>query len=271
MRILLTNDDGFTSDGLSILEDILCSYGHSVSVIAPSSQKSGASNSITLSPGVEITNFSKNHYHVSGTPSDCILYGYHSGLIDSTKIDLVISGINEGSNVSTDILYSGTLGAARQAAILGFKAMAISCSPKNMDKKTGQYAYKEASIFIAEHLDEFSNFCSNTSLVNINVPNDANGEWLPSSISFIDYHENIQLQDKDLDSLKNCPGTSVFLSLSSASSTQVKASVDKNHSKQITDFEVIENNKIAVSIIEVLPSVSSIHENLNLLLDGKNE
>ncbi|MBK5201522.1 MAG: 5'/3'-nucleotidase SurE [Spirochaetaceae bacterium] len=269
MRILLTNDDGFDSEGLSILEDILCSYGHSVSVIAPSTQKSGASNCITLTPGVEITNFSKNHYHVSGTPADCILYGYRSGLFTLNNIDLVVSGINEGPNVSTDIIYSGTLGAARQAAILGFNAMAISCSPKNMDYKNGEFAYKDASIFLAEHIDEFYGFCSSNSLVNINVPNDSNGEWLPSSISFVDYHDEIVFINNDLESLMNNIGTSISVSLTVSQSQ--RPSVDKNHSKQITDFEVIENNKIAVSIIDVLPSVSSRHEDLIILSGGINE
>ena len=269
MRILLTNDDGFDSEGLSILEDILCSYGHSVSVIAPSTQKSGYSNCITLSPGVEITNFSKDHYHVDGTPTDCILYGCRSGLFSTDNIDLVISGINAGSNVSTDILYSGTIGAARQAAMFGFKAMAISCSPKDMDYRTGEFAFEEASIFLAEHLLEFYDFCDYNSLININVPNDANGEWIPSSISFVDHHDEVVLKDKDLESLINTTGSSIYVSLSNPQN--LRPSIDKNHSNKITDFEVIENNKISVSIISVLPSVSFLHEELISLSGAKND
>lgn len=267
MRILLTNDDGFDSEGLSILESVLCSYGHSISVIAPSTQKSGTSNCITVSPGVEITNFAKDHYHVSGTPSDCILYGYRIGLFSKNNIDLVISGINEGQNVSTDILYSGTLGAARQAAILGFKAIAISCSPKNLDDKTEQFAYRDASIFLAEHLNELCRFCSSNSIVNINVPNDSNGEWLPSSIGFIDYHDAILFKTNDLESLKNNNGSSAFLTFAPS----MKPSIDKDYSKQITDFEVIENKKIAISIIDVLPALSSLHEELINLSGVINE
>lgn len=270
MRILLTNDDGFNSEGIKVLEKVLCSYGHEVFVVAPSTQQSATSHCITIRKGVQITNFGENHYHILGTPADCILYGERTGLISHDDIDLVISGINEGSNVSSDILYSGTLGAARQAVLEGFKAIALSCSPKGMDYSTGVFAYEEAAIFAAEHLEEFIDLCTENSLVNINVPNDANGEWVPCGLSFINYHEKaIFDNDNNLDTLKNNIGTSINVKLGVEPGKL--PSINKDFSEIYTDFEALESNKISVSVLNVLFSLSNFHQDLLNLAGGNNE
>jgi 5'-nucleotidase len=270
MRILLTNDDGFNSEGIQILEKVLCSYGHEVLVLAPSTQQSATSHCITVRNGVQITSYGENHYHLLGTPADCILYGQRTGLISSKDIDMVISGINEGSNVSSDILYSGTLGAARQAVLEGFKAIAISCSPKGMDYTTGIFAYEEAAIFTAEHLEEFKDLCSSNSLVNINVPNDANGEWLPCGLSFINYHDRAVFDnDIDLDTLKNNIGTSINVKLTVDPSNL--PTIDRNFSTIYTDFEALESNKISVSVLTVLSNLSTLHQDLMNLVGGNVE
>jgi 5'-nucleotidase len=270
MRILLTNDDGFNSEGIMILEKVLCSYGHEVFVLAPSTQQSATSHCITIRNSVQITNYGDNHYHLLGTPADCILYGTRTGLISPKNIDLVVSGINEGSNVSTDILYSGTLGAARQAVIEGFKAIALSCSPKGMDYRTGIFAYEEAAIFTAEHLEEFKELCSSNSLVNINVPNDANGEWLPCGLSFINYHDRAVFDNGiNLDTLKNNIGTSVNVKLSVDPCNL--PSIDRNFSEIYTDFEALESNKISVSVLNVLSTLSNLHQDLMNLAGGSDE
>jgi len=269
MRILLTNDDGFNSEGLQILEKILCSYGHEVYVIAPSTQQSSTSHSITLRDSVTITNYSLNHYHLSGTPADCILYGARSGLFTHDDIDLVISGINQGANVSTDILYSGTLGAARQAVLLGFKAIAVSCSPKNMDYKTGIFAYEDAAHFLSKHLEEFKELCSINSLVNINVPPESDGKWVPCGVSFIDYNDNVVFDGGDLDYLRNNVGKAIDVRL--ALNPNNKPVVNKEFSEVLTDFEAIEQNIIAVTVIDALTSISPLHQDLKDLVGGKDE
>jgi 5'-nucleotidase len=270
MRILLTNDDGFNSEGIQILEEVLCSYGHEVLVVAPSTQQSATSHCITIRNGVQITSYRENHYHLQGTPADCILYGKRAGLISTDDIDLVISGINEGSNISTDILYSGTLGAARQAAMEGFKAIALSCSPKNMDYSTGSFAYKEAAIFTAEHLNEFKDLCTKNSLVNINVPNDANGEWIPCDLSFLNYHDSAVFDDNiNLDFLKNNIGSTINVKLQMDSGSS--PSLNRSFTKAFTDYEAIESNRISVSVINVLYSLSNLHQDLMNLAGGNNE
>jgi 5'-nucleotidase len=123
MRILLTNDDGISSPGLESLYRTF-SKQHEVSIIAPDSERSGTSQSITLKDSVRVKKISENRYICSGTPGDCVIVAYLGGLIE--KPEIVISGINIGPNLGTDIIYSGTVAAARQAVIFGFPGIAVS-------------------------------------------------------------------------------------------------------------------------------------------------
>ena len=115
MNILLSNDDGYKADGIRILEEVLASYGHEIYVSAPDSEQSGKSHAMTISGKVTVTEFAPHHFHVSGTPADCIVYSHRCSLFP-VAFDVVISGINHGYNLSTDIVFSGTCAAARQAA-----------------------------------------------------------------------------------------------------------------------------------------------------------
>ena len=127
MNILLTNDDGIHAPGLLALFATL-SRDHQVWVVAPESEQSAVGHSITLADPIKMKKIRKNGqflgYALSGTPADCVRIGVGE-LMDSPP-DLVISGINLGANVGINILYSGTVSAATEAAILGLKAMAFS-------------------------------------------------------------------------------------------------------------------------------------------------
>ena len=116
MKILLTNDDGYTSEGLTVLSDALVAAGHEVWVCAPSVERSASSHAMTLHQEVTITEFGTMRYHCSGTPVDCILYATRAKVFDHHP-DLVISGINHGFNISTDILTPHRRG-AREARSL---------------------------------------------------------------------------------------------------------------------------------------------------------
>jgi 5'-nucleotidase len=127
MIILLTNDDGIHAPGLLALHSNL-SRDHQVWVVAPESEQSAVGHSITLADPIKMKKIRKNGelygYALSGTPADCVRVGV-SELMDIPP-DLVISGINLGANVGINILYSGTVSAATEAAVLGVKAMAFS-------------------------------------------------------------------------------------------------------------------------------------------------
>lgn len=123
MNILLTNDDGYNSIGIRLLKEKLQSYGN-VIICAPKEHMSAKSCSITLGKGIEVIEEEKNVFSIGGTPADCVSFALSSLNI---KFDLVVSGCNDGWNVSWDTLFSGTIGACSQSLILGVPAIAFSC------------------------------------------------------------------------------------------------------------------------------------------------
>lgn len=124
MRILLSNDDGYQAAGLRCLKKTLESFAQ-VDVVAPDRNRSGASNSLTLARPVRARREGEHVLCIDGTPTDCVHLAL-SGLIED-KPDMVVSGINEGSNLGDDVLYSGTVAAAMEGRSLGFPAIAVSC------------------------------------------------------------------------------------------------------------------------------------------------
>lgn len=135
-RILISNDDGLDAIGIGILTEIASRLSDDVWVIAPSGNRSGMSRAITLHSDVMIEPRGDNRFACSGTPSDCVIMGMARVL--DRKPDLVLSGINAGMNVADDVLYSGTIGAAMEASLMGVPAIALSqrngrTSPEDFD------------------------------------------------------------------------------------------------------------------------------------------
>lgn len=104
MNLLLTNDDGYSAKGLNVLLDYL-SKKHNVFVVAPEGNRSAVSHCITMHKNLVVKQYDKNVWSCSGSPVDCVVTALKSSLLP-TKIDAVISGINAGANIGTDILYS---------------------------------------------------------------------------------------------------------------------------------------------------------------------
>ena len=125
MRILLTNDDGIDAEGLQVAYDIATQLtkAENVSIVAPASEQSGVGHAITYT---ETLRFEPRETGVAvfGSPADCVLVGFHE-ILDSSP-DLVLSGVNRGNNAGENALYSGTLGAAMEAALQGVPAIALS-------------------------------------------------------------------------------------------------------------------------------------------------
>ena len=124
MNILLTNDDGYDSMYLTGLASSLRFLGHKVTIVAPLRNKSAVSHSITLHKPISVTPKEANVFAVDGTPVDCVYIALNA--IMEEEPDLVISGINDGPNFGEDIIYSGTVAAAREAFMKGYKSIAIS-------------------------------------------------------------------------------------------------------------------------------------------------
>ena len=124
-RILVTNDDGIHAPGLKVLEKIAKSLSSDVWVVAPESEHSGASHSLTLRRPLQISKVATRKFAVSGTPSDCTLIAVNH-LMKDRRPDIVLSGVNRGANLGEDVLYSGTVAAAMEGAMLGIPAIAFS-------------------------------------------------------------------------------------------------------------------------------------------------
>jgi len=162
MRFLLSNDDGYLSPGLSALERALKKLGD-VTVVAPDRDRSGASNSLTLSRPLRIRCADNGYYYVDGTPTDCVHLGI-TGVMDEEP-DMVIAGINRGPNLGDDILYSGTVAAAMEGRFLGYPAVAVSCAGFSLNHL--DTASKVVQRIIGGML---SNPLPADTILNVNVP-----------------------------------------------------------------------------------------------------
>lgn len=121
--ILLTNDDGIEAEGLQRLRAALRDFAD-VIVVAPDRERSAVSHGLTLRTPLTLQEAGENMYTLDGTPADCIIYALEN--VTPVAPDLVISGINHGANLGDDIMYSGTVAAAREAAHRGLRALAVS-------------------------------------------------------------------------------------------------------------------------------------------------
>jgi len=123
MRILLSNDDGYFAPGLAALAEALATLGD-ITVVAPERDRSGASNSLTLDRPLQLARAHNGFFYVNGTPTDCVHMAV-TGMLDFEP-DFVVSGVNSGSNMGDDTLYSGTVAAATEGYLLGIPSVAVS-------------------------------------------------------------------------------------------------------------------------------------------------
>ncbi|WP_028974124.1 5'/3'-nucleotidase SurE [Spirochaeta cellobiosiphila] len=163
MNIILTNDDGYFAPGIQALYKALKDKCN-VTILAPDRERSATSHWISIREPMVIKEQDKNIYSCSGTPADCTTLAV-KGPLDLNP-DLIISGINNGPNLGTDIIYSGTAAAARQAALMSLPAVAVS-----MASLRGPYNYEAAAQFIAANTDIFVRKADPDHFLNINIPN----------------------------------------------------------------------------------------------------
>jgi 5'-nucleotidase len=195
MNILLTNDDGIYAPGLECLYRHLASR-HRVSIIAPDREQSAVGHGITLNRPLRVQKISINHafqgYAVSGTPADCIKMGVLE-ILDA-KPDIVISGINPGANVGVNINYSGTVAAAKEAALYGILAIAVSIHSRDAQN------YDEAALFIETLAkDVFANGLPSGTFLNVNIPDRPLNEITGVRISRLDMDFFPEYIDKRMD------------------------------------------------------------------------
>lgn len=163
MRILVTNDDGIHSPGLTALAKALSKVGE-VWVVAPDRERTAAAHAVTLHKPLRVQQCGTRIYAVSGTPVDCVNLAVLK-LLPSPP-DLLVSGINKGVNLGDDVLYSGTVSAAMEGTILGVPSMAVSQEGQECFHfdAGARYAVRIARLILKEGLPD-------ETLVNLNIPN----------------------------------------------------------------------------------------------------
>ncbi|KAB0681982.1 5'/3'-nucleotidase SurE [Aureimonas leprariae] len=124
MRILITNDDGIHAEGLAVLERVARALSDDVWIVAPETDQSGLSHSLTLYHPLRLRKLDETRFALSGTPTDCVIMGVRHLMPEPP--DLVLSGINAGQNVCDDVTYSGTVAGAIEGTMLGFRSIALS-------------------------------------------------------------------------------------------------------------------------------------------------
>jgi len=165
--ILVTNDDGIAAPGIDCLVSALQAIAE-VAVVAPDSEKSAVGHAITLSDPIRVTDFNKNDqwhgFAVSGTPADCVKIAV--GALLERRPDMVVSGINLGSNAGINVIYSGTVSAATEGTILGIPSIAVSLTTYThaIFEPAAEFAVKIARLVLTKGLPP-------RTLLNINVPN----------------------------------------------------------------------------------------------------
>lgn len=164
VRILITNDDGYHSEGIIALENALSEIGDCY-VVAPASEMSGASHSLTLARPLRIRQIDARHWTVDGTPTDCVTLALNQILSAEERPHICVSGINHGANLGDDATYSGTVAGAMEATILGVSGLAFSLvANRNHDfTESAKIAKEITEMALQEGLPP-------KTLLNVNVP-----------------------------------------------------------------------------------------------------
>lgn len=254
MHILLSNDDGYQARGIQVLYQHFKSLGHRVTLVAPSGQRSAQSHSMTFYLPVQVEKISEDIFSVSGTPADCVAIALNH-ILKSNLPDIVVSGINHGFNVGIDVNYSGTVGAATEAALMGYKAIAVSMDTVDLEKTVLESHLLKTAVVVEEVLKK-SHFM----------------EWPPFEVLNI----NVPVNPKSL-AVADCGGQSLYVphieELSSQSQKNLKvyliggvARHEPNDSSQ--DVSMVSKNCVTMSFIMAKQSSTKSNENLKKLVES---
>lgn len=186
LRVLVTNDDGIGATGLSILAGWCRSQRHETVVVAPKSNCSGQSGAVTVSKPLSVKQLPDDHWAVGGTPADCVRIAVS---FLNFKPDIVLSGINHGHNLGYDTYASGTVGAARMAAIRGIPAVAFSAP---------DYRWNEIPQLLSRHVAaamEEAFRCGPDSIISVNFPVFGGENIMPARLSLARFEDALSWEE----------------------------------------------------------------------------
>ena len=186
--ILLTNDDGIQGEGLLALEQALRAVAD-VYVLAPDGNRSAVSNHIIMHKPLRLIPVRDRRWTSEGNPVDCVICALRSDLF-GVRFDAVVSGINKGANMGTDLVYSGTAAAARQAVLYGVPGIAAS-----VETYDGTWKFAPLADFVAHNLAALVSLCTKDAFVNINAASqDAYAGAVLTSLSRRDYQDSVSVR-----------------------------------------------------------------------------
>src|SRR6266850_3343655 len=254
LRILVSNDDGIHAPGLAVAERIARTLSDDIWVVAPETEQSGASHSLTLTLPLRLRNAGPQRFAVSGTPTDCVMMaGIH--LLKDNLPDLVISGVNRGFNVADDVTYSGTVAAAMEGAVLGIPSLALSQAVGGRDETEAIWACAEVhGPSLVKRLVEIG--WPKDVLLNINFPPVA-----PSKVKRVAVVTQGQRDQSMLrvDERVDARGRTYFW----IGFKRIFSDPEKG-----TDLRAIYENNISVTPLHLNLTDLKQHQRLSTLLDG---
>lgn len=192
MNILLTNDDGYQAQGIQALYRCLKEMGHNVRISAPAFEQSAKSHAMSFYAAVQVNRISDEIYAVSGTPADSVAIGL-SQIFKNWPVDFVVSGINHGFNVGVDVNYSGTVGAATEAVLMGHKAIAVSMDTFDYNHEECLEGFLRTAKFVGNILKNTDQIqWPKMEVLNINAPMNPKGIKVADCTGQSLYVPNIQ-------------------------------------------------------------------------------
>ena len=192
-KILLTNDDGFRSPGLTSLRDVLLK-NFDVFTIAPATEMSAVSMALTLNRPLRVEKIEDDFYSVDGTPSDCVNLAMRK--LMETMPDLVVSGMNLGENLSEDIVYSGTVGAATSGFFYNVPALAVSMISDKKSYSRGVFDISGSTSIVERVIESLLKIRELKGVFNLNIPYKGSGKIAVTSLGNKRYKPDI---DERLD------------------------------------------------------------------------
>ena len=196
MNILLTNDDGINGAGLQALARAFIKRGQNVTIAAPLNQQSGMAHALSVLREIEykrVDNLDCEAWAFDGTPTDCVKI-YLEGMNSGRKFDALISGINDGANLATDVLYSGTVGAALEGFLHAIPSLAVSLN------KDAQISFDTAANATVDYLEKILSVKDEPFLHNLNFPKNfraGKAEFMSTRLGQRDYINAFQSRTDD--------------------------------------------------------------------------
>ena len=228
-KILITNDDGYDAIGLEILKDIANKFSEVVYTVSPKMNQSAKSKSITINKEIHFDKMTDYIWIVDGTPTDCIIFALNH-IMKTDKPDLILSGINAGSNVGDEVSYSGTVAAAWEGAVRGINS--ISLSQYGGDNTIESYTCsKNHSFEIINHLINLKT--DSPFFFNINFP------FILSNVSYIQKFCFTKLESQK-------KGDEIIMNENSKY-FRIGRMINYNKTSSQTDLDILKDNRISIT------------------------